>query len=521
MPPSRKTSMEELDERLALLRDRVLAENETVVAQVEADHGQAVVVTSHRILILKVGIAATGKLDGEVVGQFPFPVITSVSVRKGPLGAVIQVCTAAKATPIQGAVPDNVVVFTGPQRVTKCESIATKIESAIGKPLEWIQASDKRADEETIRDTDKATVVPKTERNKLDEQSLTSGEETTAAEPELLNQEATETALANSDVSSEEPISHKTSYESASEEGSARRKRRSLAEEVYSDMLASSVSRPSESAEQIANREPVDKVGRDEQDQSAQSSDAVPADIENKNESLPHAEPATRAPSALRNPRLPKPVQRRVKRDKAVMLIVVLLAVLLAGIAAVAPSRFATVDPPHSKGSTTRREDSGLLYKHLLAVTNYRNDVRVQVARAIEFLDIFESAIKSGDKSALMSLAAQSRLEEVCTIVERLDTPAGLLGAKEQILAGLSLARTLVGKISIDLQTVSGEELRRNLVELYEAKSKLKRGLDYIDTVRAQIERRCLDARKVSSTDNFVTTKKTTKSLPLRIKQLK
>jgi hypothetical protein len=203
------------------------------------------------------------------------------------------------------------------------------------------------------------------------------------------------------------------------------------------------------------------------------------------------------------------------------MLIVVLLAVLLAGIAAVAPSRFATVDPPHSKGSTTRREDSGLLYKHLLAVTNYRNDVRVQVARAIEFLDIFESAIKSGDKSALMSLAAQSRLEEVCTIVERLDTPAGLLGAKEQILAGLSLARTLVGKISIDLQTVSGEELRRNLVELYEAKSKLKQGLDYIDTVRAQIERRCLEARKVSSTDNFVTTKKTTKSLPLRIKQLK
>lgn len=518
MPPSRKTSMEELDERLASLRDRVLAENETVVAQVEADHGQAVVVTSHRILILKVGIAATGKLDGEVVGQFPFPVITSVSVRKGPLGAVIQVCTAAKATPIQGAVPDNVVVFTGLQRVKKCESIATKIESAIGKPLEWIQASDKRTDEETIRDTEKTTVVPKTERNKLDEQSLTSREETTAAEPELLNQEATEAAFANSDVSSEEPISHKTSCESASEEGSARRKRRSLAEEVYSDMLASRVSMPSESAEQIAHQDPV---GKNEHDQSAESSDAPPADIENKNESLPHAEPATRAPSAVRNPRLPKPVQRRVKRDKAVMLTVVLLAVLLAGIAAVAPSRFATVDPPHSKGSTTRREDSGLLYKHLRAVTNYRNDVRVQVARAIEFLDIFESAIKSGDKSALMSLAAQPRLEEVTAIVERLGAPAGLLGAKEQILGGLSLARTLVGKISIDLQTVSGEELRRNLVELYEAKSKLKRGLDYIDTVRAQIERRCLEARKVSSTDNFVTTKKTTKSLPLRIKQLK
>ena len=121
------------DDRLAEARDSVLADGETVVAQAEGDQGQGIVLTNSRILIVKVGVTATGVANGRLIGNFPLQEVTAVHLRRGPLGAVIQLCAAqSSASPGPGA-PDNVIVFTGQPRVKKCEAMAASIEKVIPK----------------------------------------------------------------------------------------------------------------------------------------------------------------------------------------------------------------------------------------------------------------------------------------------------------------------------------------------------------------------------------------------------
>ena len=106
------------DDRLAEERDSMLADGETVIAQEEGDQGQGIVLTNSRVLIIRVGVTATGVANGRVVGDFPLQEITAVHIRRGPLGAVIQLCTARGAPSGPGA-PDNVIAFTGQPRVKK------------------------------------------------------------------------------------------------------------------------------------------------------------------------------------------------------------------------------------------------------------------------------------------------------------------------------------------------------------------------------------------------------------------
>lgn len=119
------------DDRLAEARDSVLADGETVVAQEEGDQGQGIVLTNSRVLIIKVGVTATGVADGRIIGDFPLQEIAAVRLRKGPLGAVIQVCTAQSSAPSGPGAPDNVVVFTGSARLRKCEAMAARIEKVV------------------------------------------------------------------------------------------------------------------------------------------------------------------------------------------------------------------------------------------------------------------------------------------------------------------------------------------------------------------------------------------------------
>lgn len=131
---------EPLDERLAELRDSALMQGENVVAQEAGDAGQAIVLTDSRVILLKAGITATGELNGQKVGAYALSDVTAVNVRKGPVGAVIQVVSGSNEPANQGGPPDNIIVFTGPQKVKRCEAIAVQMEVAIGKPLERVEA---------------------------------------------------------------------------------------------------------------------------------------------------------------------------------------------------------------------------------------------------------------------------------------------------------------------------------------------------------------------------------------------
>ena len=136
MTSDKGASGQPLDERLSEARDGVLLDGENVVAQEMGDQGQAIVLTQSRIILLKAGLAATGTVNGQTNRAYPLQEITSVNVRKGPAGAVIQIATDRKARPAQGGPPDNVIVFSGARRVKKCDAIAAKIEQALDRPVE-------------------------------------------------------------------------------------------------------------------------------------------------------------------------------------------------------------------------------------------------------------------------------------------------------------------------------------------------------------------------------------------------
>lgn len=136
MPSDDGALNDPLDERLAEARDALLENGENVVAQETGDSGQAIVLTDSRVIILKSGLTATGEFNGNRAGVYLLSEIGAVNVRKGPMGAVIQICTDKQEQPAQsGGAPDNVIVFGGAQRAKRCAAIAALIEQALGKPI--------------------------------------------------------------------------------------------------------------------------------------------------------------------------------------------------------------------------------------------------------------------------------------------------------------------------------------------------------------------------------------------------
>lgn len=129
------TPQGDFDERLAEALASALTIGEETLAKEEADQGQAIVLTDSRIILLRAGLAATGELNGSRVSAFALGKITAINLRKGPLGAVIQIVAEDSEAPSDGARPDNVVVFTGPGRVKKAEAFAAAIESATDKAV--------------------------------------------------------------------------------------------------------------------------------------------------------------------------------------------------------------------------------------------------------------------------------------------------------------------------------------------------------------------------------------------------
>lgn len=129
-----------INERLAEARDNALLEGEEVIAEEAGDQGQAIVLTGSRVIVLKVGLAATGAVNGHRVTAFGRDHITAVRLRKGPMGAVIQICADRSADAASEIHPsDNVVVFSDPGKDKKCEAMAARIASALEVPIERVQ----------------------------------------------------------------------------------------------------------------------------------------------------------------------------------------------------------------------------------------------------------------------------------------------------------------------------------------------------------------------------------------------
>lgn len=368
MIPDKGANKEQLDERLEQLRDELLLADETVAAQERGDQGQAIVLTDSRLIIMKAGIAATGTLNGRKTGIYPFEQIKTVSLRKGPMGAVIQVTGEADGQGDER--PENVVVFSGPDDVKRCDAFAAKIEAALGRPVERIEPHPEAAAGETEK--------------------------------------------------------------AAPAKSRGGRVAKSLAEEMFEETV-SEQSQPATIP--VARKpEPIPAASAPESRQS----------IFERGLNLD----SDRAPSQTTfgpNPHIPKPRRRSGSQpDRVLVLFGVLLAIVLLGVAIVAPMRRQLASPVAQLDVKQLTSNPALHRHQYIQVSGYRQ-------RAVEILKESDASAASvraaagtGNRQALISAIEKDATGNAWNKLNDMNAPMGLAGAKESITSGLFIRKSAI-----------------------------------------------------------------------------
>ncbi|MHB9037884.1 MAG: hypothetical protein ACYC64_14595 [Armatimonadota bacterium] len=424
-----------MDERLAQSRDAALLDGEEIVAQEMGDQGQAIILTKSRILIIKAGLTATGTLNGQTVGAFALDEITAVNVRKGPMGAVIQVCVDGRQQIAQAGPPDNVIVFSGDQRVKKCDAIADKIESVLGKSVERIE--------------------PKTDDTKPDKE-----------------REQVE-AVEQSAVGTEEIVEI---VEDVSKPMRGGRQAKSLAEEMFEEMTVSEPDPPEpEAVEAVAITAVFEPVSEPEN----VTYEAVADDI-------PVAEESVEMPSEnfRPNPFLPKPVRKKGGPKRSFILVGGLMLLVLVGMAVTSPLRNPRELPAVEINVDKLTRNAKAVRRQVADVGNYRAEVVKILASSNQEAVRLAESVRSGRK-AVAAAAGKNASDKACRELTNLKVPSGLAGAKESLVLGTFTRKNAVANAlsvgPIDTQSI--------LARLSEADSLIKRGMDAIDKMEADLNK--------------------------------
>lgn len=452
----------ELDERIIAVRNSLLAEGENVEAEEEGDQGQGILLTDSRLIIIKVGFAATGSPEGKLVGSFPLNEIVEVVVRKGPLGAVIQVCTQQKQNN-PGTPPDNVIIFTGPQRIKKCESIAAKIETALGRPVRRIEASSEKQGTDADSRSQDAAVVQSVEESDFESPAACAD-----TKPDELDEVAKITR------GGRQPVT--------------------LAEQIFAEMTgqesAHGSSSVSSSTESDFKKDDVGTVDAETQTVSILSSTESVAEEPPANEKS--------ASSGYRpNPNLPKPVKKRTAGlGKTAVVMAGLTAALLVGIAVTAPLRAPTPKQDVAIRPSDLSQNLGVLQKQQAEIAKYQAEVASILQTANRSLDDLEAAIKSRNVAAIAKAASASHIEIGWQKLTDLPAPIGLASAKESLTAGLFIGKTVVTSVASDVRSANGISVDRNLGKIAEARRLLKKGFEAITRIQSDLEREIDNCRR-------------------------
>lgn len=435
----------DFDERLGQAIDAALMDGEQLVAQETGDQGQAIALTKSRILVVKAGFAATGELDGHKVSEFDLEQVTSVNLRKGPLGAVIQICAESSAATAQSGPPDNVIVFTGPGRVKRAEAFVAQVEFLSGKPVNRIDPSP-RPEPPAVQAQETQAPADAVPEAAAPEAQSAEAQAATAAEPEA-------------------PAKPKGG-----------RIPRSLAEEIYGEVLeaqknpAKDVPTPAE-----ASQPPVE---------SAPTMTAPePVVIEDEVEEEPEPSSQYRP-----NPRLPKPTRKQKSGPNGVLVLLgVTASLVLIGMAIMAPVRqdqkdtTAVVDLTGAAGAKAIRSQ-------LVTVQKYRGQIAPLLAKAEAEAATMKNAARSGNKAAAKSVGEAANTDAALDSVSGLVPPPGLAESQGDLTSGLLAQKTAIASAAAAAQTGS-LPAQETVKRLDEASAQIRQGMSAIARAQSQLEK--------------------------------
>lgn len=489
---------EGLDERLARLRDSLLAPGEQVLAQEEGDQGQGVFLTNSRVIVAKVGITATGASNGQITGSFPLEQITGVNVRKGPLGAVIQICATGFQATVPSGPPDNVVVFTGSQRMKRCEAIAARIEKALRRPLGRVEAPEDKPSAGTVIPEPVAPAAADADSTCADEmddaiQAALQAVETAAS---VAPESATSSAPSPQEEETETPAE---AIEAVATEDSepagprGGRQARSLADEMFAEISGAEPELPVAKPKAPRTRkrvEPEPAVEANEPEPvAAMASQSSPP--EPVNERVPDVVEASEPVAQYGpNPLLPKPAARRQGTGLRSLIVVGgLMAAVLVGVAVTAPLRAPEKPAASQISPIDLTRNFQVIRKQSEAVSDYQAKVNEVVAEANQAVSRAESAVRTGNKLSVADAVRTNTVDKAWRRIDALPAPLGLAGAKEQLTSGLFICRKAFETMSGELRSTGALGAAENLARLSEGQSRIKKGIGAIEAMRADLER--------------------------------
>lgn len=448
MTPGKGTSGE-FDERLEEALKGALLDGENVVARETGDQGQGIILTDSRIFIIKAGFAATGELDGLKANAYPFNIVSSVNLRKGPLGAVIQVCVDKDHQPPQGTPPaDNVVIFSGPQRMKRAEIIAGKIESALGK-------------------------------------SVNKTEPPAAVEPQVEDVPKTTEVEAEKNTDTPKP--------------KAGRKPRSLADEMFSEM---SQQTPVPEQKQtppaaVPDPEPISKPDAAAFDlKPVPEPTPEPAAIEIEKEPESELEPEPSTPGFGRNPNLPKPSRRKQSGSKRVLVLLGILAVVLMVSMAITAPKATDKKSIVQTSNKVAKLDMMDIRAQQEAISVYRGKINPYISKSNVEAAAFTNALRSGKSSAVLSAGQTIATDEAWKKLSKLNAPSGLVDVKDNLTSGLALRKNTISIALISTQSGDAINTREMLGRLKEADSRINKGIDIMNTTFTDLEKQASSGSK-------------------------
>jgi len=535
VPSGSAAPKEVMNERLAELRDATLLVDENIVAQQMGDHGQGVVITNARVMILKAGLTATGSINGQNVTAFKFDEIGIVNLRRGPMGAIIQIVGKQITANPTVRPPENMAIFSGEQKVKKLETLIEKLVSTAGitiNRVEWVPeintdvepmvANIDPAEPEPAVAADNTEVTPepaqvetasipvakktraprkkpvaKTAAILIDPESMGSTEsakdveyEASVAADESPVVEATESSVVLQASELEKPVEQDTVSEintvpAEPEIPVAPRgvQRKSLAEEIFAELSAQEEESVTPAVMPVQKAEVVKPIIPPLQ---AQPVAVKTPPVHETNEQLVTATPLP-VEEYGPNPRL-SALMRKNKpvAGKAIALLVVMALMVLAGLAILGRN---SINVDLAQKTSESKKDIALLKSRLSEVSSYKVKLSRLVAGSNIAANRMEHALSARDARAISGTISIASHDRVLSELEDMKPPMGLRTAQNQVERAVNERKTVATAISNALTGAAVVDPGRNDQRLKKANNTIQNAFSEVSLLEASLRK--------------------------------
>ncbi len=537
------TPKEVMNERLAELRNTTLLADEHIVAQQMGDHGQGVVITDSRVMILKAGLTATGSINGQNVTAFKFDEIGVVNLRRGPMGAIVQIVGKQITANPNVRPPENMAIFSGEQKVKKLELLIEKLVSSSGiavNRVDWIPEtvpesvstnSDIDPETETVAHVDDtaatqscdqaetaSVLVPKKPRaprkkavpapviNTLQDDSIESSAADTTEKAEEVFESHADTIQA---VQSDKPAEQETPInvipvEPEKPAPTRGIQKRSLAEEIFAELSAGE-SDESESAPAVQVSKPsvvpVEKVEVKKPNIPLVQKVEIAKTTVPPAQHQPAPEVAKQSISEAAIPAIPVPgeeygpnprlsmLMRKNKPSAARVIAVfaILGLIMLAGLAILGRnsiSNIAVTQKPSSPG-----KDISQLRTKLSEVSSYKQQLFKLVAGSNSDARRMANALSARDARTIGNTISVTSHERVLTGLQKLNPPMGLRTVQDSLESAVNERKTVATAISNALTGAGFIDPGKNGQRLNRANSRIQQAFGEVNMLEASLRR--------------------------------